>query len=96
MGALRGKCPSLVYKNNALGVKLLEQEYLEILFSISPNRGLEIKNRKYRVEADCPIIVNGGSTGFVAAQVIVRKVTIKVQNISCVRGRNFIDRVREV
>jgi len=40
--------------------------------------------------------VNGGSTGFVAVQVITRNVAANVQNISCMNGRNIIDRSFDV
>lgn len=43
-----------------------------------------------------PIVLNGGSTGLVAAHVIVMNVATRVQNISCIMGRNVIDRMREV
>lgn len=76
--------------------KLLEQVKFEILFSVRPSRGLAIKNVKYRIEASWPISVNGGSTGLVAAQVIMMNVVVKVQNVSCMKGRNIIERMCEV
>lgn len=42
------------------------------------------------------IEMNGGSTGFVAAQVISTNVDVNVQNISCMSGRNVIDRSLDV
>lgn len=41
-------------------------------------------------------MVNGGSTGFVAVHVITRNVAANVQNISCMNGRNIIDRSLDV
>lgn len=67
-----------------------------ILFSIHPIIGMEIKNRKYIDAAAWLMVVNGGSTGFVAVQVITRKVAANVQNISCMSGRNIIDRRLDV
>lgn len=55
-----------------------------------------MKNMKYRIEASWPISVNGVSTGLVAVQVMMMRVVVKVQNVSCIRGRNVIDRVTEV
>lgn len=68
----------------------------EILFSTRPSAGLAMKNVKYRIAANWPISVNGGSTGLVAAQVMMMNVVAKVQNMSCMKGRNIIDRVKEV
>lgn len=78
------------------GFKLLEQVKFEILFSVIPNKGLIMKNVKYVIEASWPISVNGGSTGLVAAQVMMMNVVVKVQNISCIKGRNVMDRIWEV
>lgn len=87
----------MVYKNNALVVKLLGQVLVnEILFSSQPSRGFIMKNEKYSREVIWPIVVNGGSTGLVAAHVIVMNVATRVQNMSCVSGRNVIDRMCEV
>lgn len=73
--------------------KLLEQVLVvESLFSDHPNIGVVIKNRKYKVEVIWPIMVNGDSTGLVAAHVIIMKVAISVQNINWVSGRNVIER----
>lgn len=79
-----------------LDFKLLEQVRFEILFSARPSIGLVMKNMKYRTEASWPISVNGGSTGLVAVQVIIMNVVVKDQNISCMKGRNIIERVWEV
>lgn len=69
---------------------------IEILFSNQPSMGFMMKNMKYIMAVAWPIVVNGGSTGLVAAHVIVIKVATKVQNISCIKGRNVIDRIYEV
>lgn len=41
-------------------------------------------------------MVNGVSTGLVAAHVIMMKVATRVQNVSWARGRKVIDRTWEV
>lgn len=69
---------------------------VEILFSSQPSIGFMMKNVKYRMEVTCPIVVNGGSTGLVAAHVIVIKVATKVQNMVCISGRKVIGRIYEV
>lgn len=48
------------------------------------------------MDATWLIAMNGGSTGFVAAQVISTNVDVNVQNISCISGRNVIDRSLDV
>lgn len=48
------------------------------------------------IDATWLIEMNGGSTGFVAAQVISTNVDVNVQNISCMSGRNVIDRSLDV
>lgn len=55
-----------------------------------------MKNEKYRIEVVWPIVVNGGSTGLVAAHVIVMNVATRVQNMSCISGRNVIARMCDV
>lgn len=67
-----------------------------ILFSTHPIMGLEMKNMKYISAAAWLIVVNGGSTGFVAVHVITRNVAVNVQNRSCMSGRNVIDRSLDV
>lgn len=42
------------------------------------------------------MVVNGGSTGLVATHVIVMKVAIRVQNVSCASGPKAIDQSLEV
>lgn len=81
----------MVYKNNALVFKLLEQMFI-ILFSIHPRIGMDKKNVKYSVEVTWLMMMNGGSTGFVAAHVMVANVATNVQNISCDSGRKVIGR----
>lgn len=77
--------------------KLLEQVFVvKILFSPQPRAGEKMKNAKYMVEVICPIIVNGISTGLVAAHVIMMKVVIRIQNESCASGRKVIERTYEV
>lgn len=71
--------------------KLLEHEFI-ILFSIHPRMGVEIKKVKYSVAVAWLIMMYGGSTGFVAAHVMVMNVEIRVQNISCESGRKVIGR----
>lgn len=67
-----------------------------ILFSAHPRMGVDKKNVKYSVEVTWLIMMNGGSTGFVAAHVMVINVDTSVQNISCDRGRKVIGRRRAV
>lgn len=69
---------------------------LEILFSNRPTNGFIIKNKKYSSDVDCPIMVNGGSTGLVAAHVIVMNVATIAQNTICMIGRKAMDRTFEV
>lgn len=69
---------------------------VRILFSNHPSSGFIMKNKKYRIAVAWPIVVNGGSTGLVAAHVIVINVATRVQNMSCINGRKVIDRTCEV
>lgn len=48
------------------------------------------------MEAAWLIVVNGGSTGLVAAHVMVAKVETSVQNVSCESGRKVMGRSRAV
>lgn len=75
-----------------LCAKLLEQGVFVILFSIQPRRGIEMKKVKYSVAVTWLMMMYGGSTGFVAAHVIVMNVDTSVQNISCDSGRKVIGR----
>lgn len=63
-----------------------------ILFSVHPRIGKDKKNVKYNNEVAWLMMMNGGSTGFVAAHVMVINVDTNVQNISCDRGRKVIGR----
>lgn len=55
-----------------------------------------MKNMKYNEDVTWLIIVYGGSTGFVAVQVMIINVATRVQNMSCMNGRNVMDRVLAV
>lgn len=51
-----------------------------------------MKKVKYNAAVAWLMIIYGGSTGFVAAHVMVMNVEISVQNISCENGRKVIGR----
>lgn len=52
--------------------------------------------RKYRMEASCPMIMNGCSTGWPPIQVSVRRSATRSQNKHWLRGRNIILRCFDV
>lgn len=52
--------------------------------------------RKYRMEASCPMIMNGCSTGWPPIQVNVRRSATRSQNKHWLRGRNAILRCFDV
>lgn len=84
------------YKTGALGVKLLGQKF-KILFSRWPAIGIRRRIRaKYRIDAICPMITNGCSTGMPPIHVRIRTSATSDQNRSWVRGRNVIPRRVEV
>lgn len=68
--------------------KLLGQLRLMDLFSSQPANGLKIRNSvKYRIEATCPMITKGCSTGMPPIQVRIATSATRVQNRNCDRGR---------
>lgn len=48
------------------------------------------------MDASCPMMVNGYSTGWLPIHVSVRKSAIRIQNRSWLRGRNIMLRCFEV
>lgn len=58
------------------------------MFSSKPAIGIRIRNsEKYKIEAICPMITYGCSTGMPPIQVRMATSAISVQNRSCVKGR---------
>lgn len=59
------------------------------LFSIHPAKGKKIrKMEKYKMDAICPIIMKGFSTGIPPIHVKITTSAIRVQKRSCEMGRN--------
>lgn len=76
------------YKTGALVAKLLGQFKLSSLFSSQAASGFKIRKReKYRMEAICPIMMNGCSTGIPPIHVKIITSATKVQKRICDRGR---------
>lgn len=68
-----------------------------ILFSIQPASGKKTRNKeKYRMDAICPIIIKGCSTGMPPIQVKIRTSAIRVQKRNWVIGRNVSPRCFDV
>ena len=68
--------------------KLLGQLRLRSLFSSHPVRGFRTrKKRKYKMEAICPIMMNGCSTGIPPIQVRMATSATRAQNRNWERGR---------
>lgn len=62
--------------------------YLSFLFSSQLAVGMRIRNsEKYKIEANWPMVVYGGSTGIPPIQVRMITSAIKVQNRNWLKGR---------
>lgn len=67
------------------------------LFSIVLITGISTRiMRKYRIDASCPIVIKGCSTGWPPIHVSVNKSATRIQNKHWLNGRNIMLRCLDV
>lgn len=82
--------PFLVYKTKVMNILPKHFESFIILFSRIPASGIRTKiMRKYRIEANWPIIIYGCSTGCPPIHVRVNRSATRIQNRHWLIGRNI-------
>lgn len=81
--------PFSAYKTGVMSYTT-ETLHFRSLFSIMPATGISTKiKRKYRIEATCPMMMKGCSTGCPPIHVSVSRSAISAQNRHWLRGRNI-------
>ena len=88
--------PSLVYKTSIFGI-LQKHLHFKRLFSMVLATGISTRiRRKYIIDANCPIIIYGYSTGCPPIHVSVNRSATKIQNRHWLIGQNIMLHCLEV